>query len=112
MTIQEYSERAWATAAFPAEPTLDGIALYPFFGLGGETGEILEKLKKCMRDSGAVIDETKKLELKKELGDVAWYLNACSLVLGLTLEDVFITNLLKLESRKERGVICGSGDNR
>jgi NTP pyrophosphatase (non-canonical NTP hydrolase) len=78
------------------------------FGLIGEVGEISEKLKKILRDG-------KELDLenmKKELGDVLWYLTALAEDFALTLEDIAYTNVNKLESRAQRGVISGSGDNR
>jgi NTP pyrophosphatase (non-canonical NTP hydrolase) len=50
--------------------------------------------------------------MKKELGDVLWYLTALAEDFALTLEDIAYTNVNKLESRAQRGVISGSGDNR
>ena len=71
-----------------------------------------EKIKKVIRDNGGVITEEKREELKKEIGDVLWYAAGLSAELGLSLEDVAAFNIAKLQSRKERGVIKGSGDNR
>ena len=51
-------------------------------------------------------------EIKKELGDVAWYLSAIATDLDLSLEEIFQENIDKLNSRQERGVLRGSGDNR
>ena len=82
--------------------------VYPALGLVGEAGEIAEKVKKWLRgDKG--LD---KQELLKELGDPLWYIAALADDLGFTLQDVVDANISKLESRKERGVIKGSGDNR
>ncbi len=53
-----------------------------------------------------------KLSLKNELGDVLWYLTQICTELGLTLEEVAETNIAKLSSRQERGKIRGDGDNR
>jgi NTP pyrophosphatase (non-canonical NTP hydrolase) len=75
--------------------------------LTGEAGEVAEKVKKMVRD-GTLDTEG----LKKELGDVLWYLAALASDLGVTLEEVAAGNVTKLRSRAERGVIGGSGDNR
>ena len=50
--------------------------------------------------------------MKKELGDVLWYVNAISRELGFTLEEVAQTNLEKLANKKEAGKLHGKGDNR
>jgi len=104
MTFTEYQALAKTTAIYPENAKV----VYPVLGLCGETGEIAEKIKKHIRD-GRELD---KEDLKKELGDVLWYLSALAGDLGINLEDVALTNYLKLKSRKERNVISGSGDNR
>jgi NTP pyrophosphatase (non-canonical NTP hydrolase) len=53
-----------------------------------------------------------KEDLKKELGDILWYLSAVATDLGIDLDDVATTNYEKLKSRQERNVLQGSGDNR
>ncbi len=85
---------------------------YVVLGLGGETGEVCEKFKKIMRDKNGVISQQDREEISKELGDVLWYLSQICEELGITLKDVAIQNLAKLHSRKQRGKIAGSGDNR
>ena len=50
--------------------------------------------------------------MQKELGDVLWYISVMSSYLGISLDDVANTNVEKLASRKARGVLKGSGDNR
>ena len=80
--------------------------IYPTLGLCGESGEVAEKVKKHLRD-GASLDE-----LKKELGDVLWYLASIASDLNISLNDIALTNVEKLQSRMERGKISGSGDNR
>lgn len=51
-------------------------------------------------------------ELKKEAGDILWQLSGLCSVMGWSLEDTAMQNLMKLASRKERNVIDGNGDNR
>lgn len=71
-----------------------------------------EKIKKVLRDKGGIIDDTTREEIKKELGDVLWYISQIATELGLELKEVADSNLQKLLSRLERGKISGSGDNR
>lgn len=82
------------------------------FGLVGESGEVAEKFKKLIRDRGGRISNEDKAEILKELGDILWYVNAVSHLLGSSLEEVAQKNLDKVLSRKERGKTGGSGDNR
>lgn len=105
MTFKEYQTKARQTAIYPkTEPNW----IYPMLGLCGETGEIAEKLKKVIRDGNPVDKDA----LKKELGDVLWYVANLAYELGLDLEDIAQTNIDKLFSRKERNCLHGSGDNR
>ena len=76
-------------------------------GLGGETGEVLEKLKKYVRDG-----EYDRNLFAKELGDVLFYLTAIALRFEFTLEEIMQINVAKLTDRDARGVMRGSGDNR
>ena len=50
--------------------------------------------------------------LKSEAGDCFWYLVMMLKELGLNPSDILQQNIDKLQSRKERNVIKGSGDNR
>lgn len=81
-------------------------------GLVGESGEVAEKFKKIVRDKEGKLSEQDKQELLKELGDLLWYVNAVSVLLGSSLAEVAAGNLDKVLSRKARGVTKGSGDNR
>ena len=51
-------------------------------------------------------------DIKSELGDVLWYLSELALTYNISLEEVAKSNLEKLSSRKMRGTLSGSGDNR
>lgn len=53
-----------------------------------------------------------KTMIKKELGDVLWYLTALANELGLSLEEIMEANYTKLMKRKEQDKIKGSGDDR
>jgi hypothetical protein len=43
---------------------------------------------------------------------VLWYLAVFADQLGMSLDEIAQKNLDKLQSRKQRGVLGGSGDNR
>ena len=107
-SFDEYQGRANATAIYPESATI----LYPTLGLTGEAGEVAEKIKKVIRDTDGEFTEEKKVEIAKELGDVLWYVAALCRDLDVSLMEVANRNIEKLESRKKRGVLKGSGDNR
>lgn len=110
MDFNAYQQGALDTAEFPPEYKV----IYPALGLAGEAGEVMEKIKKQLRDRGGIgmLTEHDVDALKKELGDVLWYVAVLSNDLGLDLESVAVANLEKLASRKQRGKLGGSGDNR
>lgn len=110
MTFDEYQKRSRVTARYP---DLDGQPfIYPTLGLAGEAGEVVDKLKKVVRDKNGEITTETQEELRKELGDVLWYLSQIATELDISLGDIAEANISKLLSRQERGVIGGSGDNR
>ena len=110
MTFDEYQKQALTTVISSSDEFKD--ALHWVLGINGEAGEVAEKVKKIIRDKGGVISEEDKVELAKELGDVLWYLAVFAHQLGFSFETVAQNNLDKLSSRKDRGVLKGSGDNR
>lgn len=107
--FDEYQKGAKKTALYPV---IGKKFIYPALGLADEAGEVVGKIKKVMRDEGGKVTLEKKEEIKKELGDVLWYLAQLSTELGIKLSEVAKGNLEKLASRKIRGKIHGSGDNR
>jgi NTP pyrophosphatase (non-canonical NTP hydrolase) len=109
MNFKEYQKLSRKTAIYPNK---DENFIYPTLGLAGEAGEVAEKIKKVMRDNNSIVDNPRKEELKKELGDVLWYLSQIATELNLSLEEVALDNLEKLNSRKNRGKMSGNGDNR
>jgi NTP pyrophosphatase (non-canonical NTP hydrolase) len=90
----------------------EGDFRYPVMGLAEEAGEVCGKFAKAVRDENGVISDERKEAIKKELGDVCWFIAEISTLLDFNLEDVMQGNLDKLASRKARGVLHGSGDNR
>jgi len=122
MEFKEYQEKASTTAIYLEkfkmiydnlpEPVIKYLGLsYTANGLG-EVGEIQGKVKKILRDQGGNVTEENKEDLKKELGDVLWYVASMASELGISMDDIATSNIEKLFSRKERNVLNGSGDNR
>ena len=107
--FDRYQEKASSTAVYPDKGR---NFIYPTLGLADEAGEVVGKIKKVIRDNAGVISPEQRDEIKKELGDVLWYLSQLSQELGIKLSDVAQTNLDKLSSRSKRDKLHGSGDNR
>lgn len=109
MEFSEYQKKAYTTAIYPKKMKV----VYPALGLSGEVGEVCEKIKKVFRDkNGVFATDVDIVEIKKEIGDVLWYISALASDLGINLEDIAQENLNKLADRKNRGKLSGSGDNR
>jgi len=106
LNFTQYQNRAGQTAIYPKEQGVEYTAL----GLTGEAGEIANKVKKVLR--GDYDKDALRQMLAGEIGDVLWYTAMLATELDLNLEDIANGNLDKLASRKQRGVIAGSGDNR
>ena len=113
MNFNEYSTQAISTLSDGHAITeMDATLLSQVFGLVGESGEVAEKFKKLIRDKAGALSAEDKAEILKELGDILWYVNSVSTLLGSSLDEVAQKNLDKVLSRKARGVTSGSGDNR
>jgi NTP pyrophosphatase (non-canonical NTP hydrolase) len=109
MNFSEYQKLAAETAIYPDQV----YRIYPTLGLCGEAGEVAEKVKKLYRDHRGVIPNGEwQDDLLKEIGDVLWYLAAICRDFEIELDWAAQLNIAKLQSRKERGVLKGSGDNR
>lgn len=109
ISFGEYSRRAHALATYPEEYG----DFYCVMKLAGEAGEVAEKFGKRLRDAdGDLRNPDFVASVIKELGDTLWYINELAHRLGMTLSEVASINLEKLESRKRRGTLHGSGDDR
>lgn len=93
------------------DPTEPGF-MSKVLGLGGEAGEVQEKFKKILRDKGGKMTEQDREEIVKELGDVVWYIATIARYLDVPFSKIAEKQLEKAQSRLERGVLHGSGDNR
>ena len=88
-------------------------------GLTGEAGEVAEKVKKHLRGDDAHNPMERPDILKRneqigyELGDVLFYLTWIANYHGLTLDEIRMMNVRKLNKRLvDNGTLRGDGDNR
>lgn len=100
-----FVERLWSGDFKAAR---DDDISHAALGLAGESGEVVEVIKKYIRGDGPINLE----KLEKELGDQLYYWFALALLCKLDPAKIMQTNHDKLVDRLERGVIKGSGDNR
>ncbi len=107
MELNEYQKSAIATAIYPAELKV----IYPALGLAGEAGETADKVKKVVRDCNRDFSASRET-IALEVGDVLWYCANIANDLGYSLEEIAQMNLSKINSRRERNALQGSGDNR
>ena len=110
--FDHYQEGAATTAIYPEGvcPTcgIDKGIAYTLLGLLGEAGEFANKYKKVLRDGR----EFPLGDKQAEVGDMLWYVSELARQMKTSLGYIANMNLDKLLSRKERGVLGGSGDNR
>ena len=106
MTINEYQELAMRTV----NPELDKnqMLINSVMGLCGESGEAIDIVKKWYAHG----HELDREHLKKELGDIAWYLAEAATALGLELGDILETNIDKLRKRYPEGFETEKSVNR
>lgn len=109
MDFKKYQEKSVETVVDLGER--DNLLQFTM-GLAGEVGEVTEKVKKAHRDKELQFDDDDKKYLEKELGDVLWYVSQLATALDLSLNEIAEKNTEKLQSRKSRGVLQGSGDER
>ena len=106
MTINEYQKLAMTTlnpALSENEVLLNGV-----MGLCGESGEAIDLVKKWMMQ-GHPLD---KAHLRKELGDIAWYLAETATAIGCDLESILQENIDKLKARYPDGFDAGRSQHR
>ena len=76
------------------------------------SGRINEILKKSFRDNNGHITPAKKEEIIEILSKIIHSLSGVAGMCNIDPEEAMHKNIEKLFSRKERGVLGGSGDNR
>lgn len=113
MTFDEYQKQALTTAYTDPKyvDTLMDKTIWAM-GVAGEAGEVVEKWKKMVAYGSGEITPEFLADIKKELGDVIWYIAVLAHSLDLSLDEIMQLNVKKLQDRKKRDVIKGRGDNR
>lgn len=106
--FNSYQRSAEGTAIYPDQHKI----IYPALGMAGEAGEVANKVKKLIRDGPENRPETWREDIASEIGDVLWYCAALANDLNLTLGMIASQNLNKLQKRKAKGTLGGSGDTR
>ena len=96
MNIDEYTREVHRTCSI-REP--EELLTLTALGIAGESGEIVDIVKKFMYHS----HELDIPNLRKEIGDLLWYTVLLCETIGITLEDVMQTNVEKLRKRYPDG---------
>ena len=82
------------------------------FGMSAEAGEFTEVIKKIILQ-GKPYNEDNVFHLKRELGDICWYLAQACMALDVTFEEVLQLNYEKLSARYPEGTFdVYSSENR
>ena len=111
MNFDDYQQLAQQTAVYPGTGTFDGL-VYATLGLSGEAGEVVEKVKKLIRDYGCEINGEREEAIVKELGDVLWYVAMICRELSVPMSYVADVNIDKLRQRSANKTLRGDGDDR
>lgn len=118
MNLNEYQAHARSTAlAFTPDHMVAGLVEE-----AGECAGVMKRFYRGDKDymtlhtstEGRVIllSDFAVGRLMAEAGDVLWYVAMLADVLGVSLEDIATLNLEKLQRRKAKDTIQGSGDDR
>lgn len=87
----EWTDSMWVTSDPQLSLTIMSL------GLSGETGEVMELLKKRLRDGRWDLDE-----FVSEMGDVIYYWAQLCRAFGIRPSTVLAANVTKLRNRQER----------
>lgn len=103
MKLNEYQDLARRTAN-----KHDGELVNYGLGIAGEAGEVADLIKKSQFHG----HDVEKDEIKKELGDVMWYVSNIARLAGLSLEEIAQGNIDKLKRRYPSGFSTERSINR
>ncbi len=106
MKANEYQKKAMMTLnkdLNKKEMLVNGV-----MGLNGESGEVIDVVKKHLFQG----HELDKEKIVKELGDVLWYVAEVCESLDVTIEQVMEQNIEKLQKRFKNGFTVEESINR
>ena len=106
LTANEYQKQAMRTLNLKLSK--QEILMNGVMGLCGESGEAIDLVKKHLFHSHPLDTDA----LKKELGDIAWYLAETAYALDIPLEEILKANITKLKQRYPEGFSESKSINR
>lgn len=110
--LDQYQDFTDEVSLYPEAGEGTRLALsYASLELGDESGEVQGKIKKLLRGDYE-LDEAKKAEIAKELGDVLFAVARVAIEIDYDLFTVMKLNVDKLRYRAMANKIQGDGDNR
>ena len=84
----------------------DGIPIHRLItaalGMGAESGEFTEVVKKIVFQ-GKPVNEDNIFHMKRELGDIMWYVAQACMSLDTTIDEIIAMNVEKLAARYPDG---------
>ena len=84
----------------------DGIPIHRLItaalGMGAESGEFTEVVKKIVFQ-GKPVNEDNIFHMKRELGDIMWYVAQACMSLDTTIDEIIEMNVEKLQARYAGG---------
>ena len=84
----------------------DGIPIHRLItaalGMGAESGEFTEVVKKIVFQ-GKPVNEDNIFHMKRELGDIMWYVAQACMSLDTTIDEIIEMNVEKLKARYPGG---------
>ena len=91
---------------FEIQSVDDGIPIHRLItaalGMGAESGEFTEVVKKIVFQ-GKPVNEDNIFHMKRELGDVMWYVAQACMSLDTTIDEIIEMNVEKLQARYPGG---------
>jgi NTP pyrophosphatase (non-canonical NTP hydrolase) len=99
---KEYSDFIYRLTDLEAQEFPTERLLTAAVGMSAEAGEFTEIIKKIVFQ-GKPVTEENLFHLKRELGDIMWYVSQACIGLDISIEEVIQMNFEKLSARYPEG---------